>query len=63
MSISSDDVTNSTKLDGEYDSEGNADVDLGMVDDVDAPDGIDLYSDVDMERDSEDEEDEDEEEH
>ena len=60
-SISSDDDTDSTKLDSEYHSEGDCDVDMHMVDDVDAPDGIDLEGDVDMERDGDDEDEEDEE--
>jgi hypothetical protein len=61
VSISSDDDTNSTESDGEYDSECHSDVDLGMENAVDAPDGVDLAGDVDMERDSQDEEDEEEE--
>jgi hypothetical protein len=59
MSISSDDDTDSTVSDGEYDSE--LDVDLCMVDDVDASDGVDIDSDVDMEREGEDGEDDEEE--
>ena len=62
MSISSDDNTDSTESDGEYDSEHDLDEHMGMQDYVDAPDGIDLDGDVDMERDSGDEEEENEEE-
>jgi len=58
VSISSDDDTDSTKLDGRYDSERDSDGDMRMQDDVDAPDGVDLEGDVDMERDGDDEEDE-----
>jgi hypothetical protein len=58
--ISSDDVTNSTESDGEYNSELDPVVDMHMEDDVDAPDSIDLDGDVDMERDDEHEEEEDE---
>jgi len=59
VSIPSEDDTDSTESDGEYDSECDSDVDMRMEDDeVDAPDGVDLDGDVDMERDSEDEEDE-----
>jgi len=61
LSISSDDDTDSTELDGENDSERDSDVDMRMEDDVDAPDGVDLDGDVHMERDGEDEEDEEEE--
>ena len=60
MSISSDDDTDSTKLDGEYDSEVEPDVAMHMEDDVDGPGGVDLDGDVDMERDSDDDEEEDE---
>ena len=59
MSISSDDDTDSTELDGEYDSELDPDVDMRMEDDVDAPDGVDLGGNVDMERDGDDDEEED----
>jgi len=52
VSISSDDHTDSTELDGDYDSE--FDVDMCMEDDVDAPDRVDIDGDVDMERDGED---------
>jgi len=58
VSISSDDNTDSTKPDGEYDSELDSDVIMRMEDDVAAPDGVDLDGDVDMETDFEDEEDE-----
>jgi len=58
MSISSDDDTDSTNLDGKYDSE--LDGDMCMEDDVDAPDSVDIEGDVDMRRDCEDEEDEEE---
>jgi len=58
MSISSDDDTNSTEWDGEYDSELDSDVDLRMDDDVDAPDGVDLDGIVDIERVGADENDE-----
>ena len=61
MSIASDDDTDSTKSDGEYDSECDSDVEMRMEDDVDAPDGIDSDGDVDMERDGEDEDDQEEE--
>jgi hypothetical protein len=61
MAISSDDDTDSTEPDGEYDSEHDSNVDMRGEDDVDAPDSVDFDSDVDMERDSEDEEDEEEE--
>jgi len=56
MSISSEDDTDSTESDGEYDSA--LDVDICMEDDVDAPDGVDIDGDEDMERDCEDEKDE-----
>jgi len=58
MSLSSDDGTDSTELDSQYDSERESDVDMHMEDDVDALDGIDLDGDVDMEKDGEDKEDE-----
>jgi len=61
MSIFSEDDTDSTKLDVEYDSEHESDVYKRMEDDVDALDGVDLDGDVDMERDGEDEEDHEEE--
>jgi len=61
VSISSDDDTDSTESDGEYDSERDSNVDMRMEDDVDTLDGVDLDGDVDMERDGEDEEDEKEE--
>ena len=60
MSISSDDDTDSTESDGEYDSALDPDVDMRMGDDVDTPDGVDLDGDVDMNRDRDDEEEEDE---
>jgi hypothetical protein len=60
VSISSDDATDSTESDGEYDSELDPDVDMRMEDDVDAPDGVDLDGDVDMERDGDHEQEEDE---
>jgi len=41
VSISSDDDTNSTELDCEYDSELDPDVDMCMENTVDAPDGVD----------------------
>jgi len=62
VSITSDDDTDSTVLDGGYESERDCDVDMRMVDDVDAPDGVDFDGNVDMERHGEDEEDEEEEE-
>jgi hypothetical protein len=61
MSTSSDDDTDSTESDGEYHSELDAEVDMCMEDDVDAPDGVDLDGNVDMQRDGEDEENEEEE--
>jgi len=61
LSISSEDDTDSTELDGEYDSELDPDVDMRKEDDVDAPDGVDLDSDVHMERDGDDDEEKDEE--
>ena len=61
MSISSDNDTNFTESDGEYNSERDSVVDMRMEDAVDALDGIDLVSDEDMERDGEDEDEEDEE--
>jgi hypothetical protein len=60
VSISSDDDTDSTESDGEYDSELDPDVVMCIEDDVDAPDGVDLDGDVDMERDGDDEAEEDE---
>jgi len=60
VSISSDDDTDSTQSDGEYDSELDPDVDMHMEDDVDAPEGVDLDGEVDMEKDGDDEEEEDE---
>jgi len=63
VSLSSYHDTESTeKLDGEYFSELDPDVDTHMEDNVDAPDGVDLDSDVDMERDGDDDEEDDEEE-
>jgi hypothetical protein len=59
VSISSDDDTNSTKSDGEYDSE--LDVDMCMQDNVGAPDSVDIDGNVDMETDGDDGEDEEEE--
>jgi hypothetical protein len=63
VSISSDDDTDYTELDDEYDLESDSDVDMRMEDKVDAPDGVESDGDVDMERvgDDEDKEDEDEE--
>jgi hypothetical protein len=61
MSIASDDNTDSTELDGEYDSELVPDVDIGMEDNVHTPDGVDLDGDVDIARDADDDEEEDEE--
>jgi hypothetical protein len=60
VSISSDDDTDSTELDGEYHSVLNPDVDMRMEDDVDAQDGVDLDGEVDMDRNGVDEEEEDE---
>jgi hypothetical protein len=48
VSISSDDDTDFTELDGEYGSELDPDVDMRMEDDVDAPDSVDLDGDVHM---------------
>jgi hypothetical protein len=63
VSISSDADTDSTeKLDSEYDSELDPDVDMCMADDVDTPDGVDLDGNVDIERDGDEDEDQDEEE-
>ena len=62
VSISSDDDTDSTESDGEYDSEHDPDVDMGREDDVDAVDGVDLNGDVNMEKDADNEKEEDEEE-
>jgi len=61
LSISSDDDSDSTKLDSKYDPELNPDVGMRMEDEVDAADGVDLDGDVDMERDCDDDEEEDEE--
>jgi hypothetical protein len=58
VSKSSDNDTDSTECDGEYDLECDYDVDVRMEDDVDAPDGVNLDGGVDMDRDSEDEKDE-----
>jgi len=52
VSISSDDDTDSTESNGDYDSAFH--VDMCMEDDVDTPDRIDIDGDVDMERDNED---------
>jgi hypothetical protein len=41
ISISSDDYTESTELDGEYDSELDPDMDMLMEDDVEALGGVD----------------------
>ena len=46
MSISSDDDTNSTESDNEYDSECDSYVDRQMEDNVDTPDSVDLEGDV-----------------
>jgi hypothetical protein len=54
MSVSSEDDTDSTEPDGEYDSKLDPDVDMCLQDDVYAPDGVDLDGDVDMERDGDD---------
>jgi len=62
MSIFSDDDTNSTESDGEYDSARNSDVYMRMEDDVDAPDDVDLNGDVNIGRDDDDETEEDKEE-
>jgi len=59
MSISSEDDTDFTESDGEYDSE--LEVDIYMEDNVHTPDCFDIDGDVDMERDGEDGEDEEEE--
>jgi len=59
--MSSEDDTDSTESDGEYDSELDPDMDMRMEDDVDAPDSVVLDGDVDMERDGDDDEEEDEE--
>jgi len=60
VTISSDDVTDSTESDGGYVSECDSAVDVRMEDNVDAPDGVDLHRNVDMERHGEDEDDEEE---
>ena len=62
MSIASDDDTDSTESDAEYDSEHHPDVNLRMEDDVDALDSIDVHDDVNMEWVGDDEEEEEEEE-
>jgi len=62
LSNSSDDDTNSTESDGEYDSEHHSVVDIRMEDDVDAPDGVDSDGDVDMDGYTDNEEEEDDEE-
>ena len=62
MSISSDDDTNTTTWDGQYDSKCDSNVDMYVEDDVDAPDAVDLDGDVDMKRDGDNGEDEKEEE-
>jgi hypothetical protein len=59
VSISSDDDTDCTEADGEYNSEHDSNVDMRMEDDVNAPEGVDLDGDVDMETDGDDEEEED----
>jgi hypothetical protein len=41
VAISSDNDTDSTKSDGEYDSGRDSDVNMVMEDGVDAPDGVD----------------------
>ena len=62
VSISSDDGTNPTnKLDGEYDSEHDSDVNLPKEDNVDALYSSDLNGDVNMERDGDNEKEQDEE--
>jgi len=61
MSISSEDDTDSTESDGEYDSELDPDVNMRLQDDVDTLDGVDLDGDVAKERDSDDDEGKDEE--
>ena len=62
MSISSDDDIDSTRSDGEYDSEHDSDVVMRMEDNVDTPDSVDLDGDMDIERNGDDEEEKDEEE-
>jgi len=59
VSISPGDDTDSTKSDGEYDSEHDPDVDMGMEDNVDEPNGVDLHSDFDMDRDGDDDKEQD----
>jgi hypothetical protein len=49
VSISSDDKTDPTELDGADDSQRDSDVHMSIEDDVDAPDGVDLDGAVDME--------------
>jgi len=61
VSVASDDDTNSTKSDGQYDAEHDSDVDMCMEDEVNAPDGVDLDGNLVMDKDSDDEEEEDEE--
>jgi len=51
-SFSRHDDTDSTELDGEYDSEHDPDEDMRMEDDVDAPDRVESDSNLDVERDS-----------
>jgi hypothetical protein len=60
VSISSDNDTNSTELDGEYASEHHPNVDMRMENDVDALDGIDVDCNINMERDGNNEAEEDE---
>jgi len=59
--MSSDDDTDSTELDGEYDSELDSDADMRIEDNVDAPDGVDIDGNVDLEKDGDDDEKKDEE--
>jgi hypothetical protein len=61
VSIASDDDTDSSKLDGEYHSEHDSDVDICIAHDVDALDSIDVDGNVDMERGSDDQVEEEEE--
>jgi len=61
VSIPSDDVTDCTELDAEYDSDCDRDVDMCMAHDVDAPAGVDMDGDVDMERDGDTDDEEEEE--
>jgi hypothetical protein len=60
ISMSSDDDTDSTESDGEYDSKPDSDVDMWMEDDVHAPDAIDLDGNVDMDKDGKAEKDQEE---